>query len=161
PAPSVPMPRPGQRFTERNIRSPRGHSEANPKSTRSLRLWGARSRRDGMAGRSFSSRGGAFAIMNCWQLRQILRPWRPNMHKTVVGITSFALVALGAAGCVSKSEYNKSVQAAQTRYDALDATNTRLKSELADAGKRNEQLTADRAELERDLSTKSGELGKN
>src|SRR5215813_8884506 len=83
------------------------------------------------------------------------------MHKTVVGITAFALVALGAAGCVSKSEYNKSVQAAQTRYDTLDATNTRLKGELADAGKRNEQLMADRAELERDLSTKSGELGKN
>jgi len=83
------------------------------------------------------------------------------MHKTVVGITAFALVALGAAGCVSKSEYNKSVQAAQTRYDTLDATNTRLKGELADAGKRNDQLTADRAELERDLTTKTGELGKN
>ena len=66
------------------------------------------------------------------------------MRKTVVAITAFALVGLGAAGCVSKSEYTKTVQAAQTRYDALDATNTRLKSELADAGKRNERLTADR-----------------
>jgi len=75
------------------------------------------------------------------------------MHKTVVAITAFALVPLGAAGCVSKSEYTKTVQAAQTRYDALDADNTRLKRELAEAGKRNEQLKGD-------LTLKSGELGK-
>jgi len=75
------------------------------------------------------------------------------MRKTVVAITAFALVALGAAGCVSKSEYTKTVQAAQTRYDALDADNARLKRELAEAGKRNEQLKGD-------LTLKSGELGK-
>src|SRR3989475_5899957 len=99
--------------------------------------------------------------MDRWQLRQILGPWRPQMRKTVVGITAFALVALGASGCVSKSEYTKTVQAAQTRYDALDADNARLKGQLADAGKRNEQLTADRAQLERTLTMKSGELGKS
>src|SRR5262249_31677770 len=75
------------------------------------------------------------------------------MRKTVVAITAFALVALGAAGCVSKSEYTKTVQAAQTRYDALDADNARLKRELAEAGKRAEQLKGD-------LTLKSGELGK-
>src|SRR5213593_3213623 len=75
------------------------------------------------------------------------------MRKTVVAITVFALVPLGAAGCVSKSEYTKTVQAAQTRYDALDADNARLKRELAEAGKRNEQLKGD-------LTLKSGELGK-
>src|SRR2546427_3434696 len=58
------------------------------------------------------------------------QPWRPQMRKTVVAITAFALVALGAAGCVSKSEYTKTVQGAQTRYDALDADNARLKREL-------------------------------
>src|SRR5882762_7283008 len=83
------------------------------------------------------------------------------MRKTFVAITAFAVVPLGAAGCVSKSEYTKTVQAAETRYNALDAENTRLKSELANAGKRNEQLTADRAELERTLTMKSGELGKS
>src|SRR5215467_12230170 len=66
------------------------------------------------------------------------------MHKTVVGISAFALVAFGAAGCVSKSEYNKSVQAAQTRYDTLDAENARVKREL-----------------ERTMTSKSNELGKN
>src|SRR6058998_416898 len=75
------------------------------------------------------------------------------MRKTVVAITVFALVPLGVAGCVSKSEYTKAVQAAQTRYDALDADNARLKRELAEAGKRTEQLKGD-------LTLKSGELGK-
>ena len=83
------------------------------------------------------------------------------MRKTFVAITAFAVVPLGAAGCVSKSEYTKTVQTAEARYSALDAENTRLKSELANAGKRNEQLTADRAELERTLTMKSGELGKS
>src|SRR5438309_348140 len=83
------------------------------------------------------------------------------MRKTCVAITALALVPLGAAGCVSKSEYTKTVQAAEARYNALEAENTRLKSELANAGKRNEQLTADRAELERTLTMKSGELGKS
>src|SRR3989442_6661438 len=55
----------------------------------------------------------------------------------------------------------KTVQAAQTRYDALDTENARSKRELADAGKRNEQLTADRAQLERALTMKSGEPGKS
>jgi len=83
------------------------------------------------------------------------------MRKTFVAIIAFAVVPLGAAGCVSKSEYTKTVQAAEARYNALEAENTRLKSELANAGKRNEQLTADRAELERTLTMKSGELGKS
>jgi len=81
------------------------------------------------------------------------------MRKTFVAITAFALVPLGAAGCVSKSEYTKTVQAAEARYNALDTENARLKGELADAGKRNEQLTADRTQLERTLTMKSGELG--
>jgi len=38
---------------------------------------------------------------------------------------------------------------------------TRVKRELADAGGRNEQLTVDRAELERTLMMKSDELGKS
>src|SRR5437667_1230980 len=105
------------------------------------------------AGRSFSSMGGGLCNNGFWQLCQIPQPCRPQMHKTVVAITAFALVPLGAAGCVSKSEYTKTVQAAQTRYDALDADNTRLKRELAEAGKRNEQLKGD-------LTLKSGELGK-
>src|SRR5882724_3884418 len=75
------------------------------------------------------------------------------MRKTFMAITAFALVPLGAAGCVSKSEYTKTVQAAEARYNALDAENARLKRELADAGKRNEQLKGD-------LTLKSGELGK-
>src|SRR5256885_16640913 len=83
------------------------------------------------------------------------------MRKTFVAIIAFAVVPLGAAGCVSKSEYTKTVQAAEARYNALEAENTRLKSELANAGKRNEQLAADRAELERTLTMKSGELGKS
>ena len=55
------------------------------------------------------------------------------MRKTFVTITALTLVPLAAAGCVSKSEHMKTVQAAQLRYDALDAENARLKSELADA----------------------------
>src|SRR5712691_8217471 len=91
--------------------------------------------------------------MERWQLCQIPNMETNKMRKTVVAITAFALVPLGAAGCVSKSEYTKTVQAAQTRYDALNADNTRLKRELAEAGKRNEQLKGD-------LTLKSGELGK-
>src|SRR5437870_1866276 len=92
--------------------------------------------------------------MDRWQLTRLLRPRRPQMRKTFVAITALALVPLGAAGCVSKSEYTKTVQAAEARYNALDAENARLKRELADAAKRNEQLTAD-------LTLKSGELGKS
>src|SRR5207253_794950 len=101
-----------------------------------------------------SSTGTSFAIMDRWQLTRLLRPRRPQMRKTFVAITALALVPLGAAGCVSKSEYTKTVQAAEARYNALDAENARLKRELADAAKRNEQLTAD-------LTLKSGELGKS
>ena len=81
------------------------------------------------------------------------------MRKTFVAITALALVPLGAAGCVSKSEYTKAMQSAEVRYNALEAQNTRLTSDLADAGKRNEQLTAERTQLERTLTMKSGELG--
>ena len=76
------------------------------------------------------------------------------MRKTFVAITAFAVVPLGAAGCVSKSEYTKAVQSAEARQNAVDAENMRLKSDLADAGKRNEQLKGD-------LMLKSGELGKS
>jgi chemotaxis protein MotB len=76
------------------------------------------------------------------------------MHKRLIRITALALVPIGAAACVSKSEYTKAVQSAEVRYNALEAQNARLKSDLADAGKRND-------ELERTLSLKSGELGKS
>ena len=74
------------------------------------------------------------------------------MRKTFVAITAFALVPLGAASCVSKSEYTKAMESAEVRYNALEAQNARLTSDLAEAGKRNEQL-------ERTLTMKSGELG--
>ena len=75
------------------------------------------------------------------------------MHKTFGAIIAMALVPLAAAGCVSKSEYLKAVQSAEARQNALDAENMRLKSELADTGKRNDQLKSD-------LTLKSCELGK-
>lgn len=75
------------------------------------------------------------------------------MRKTLLAIV---VVGLVAAGCVSKGEYMKTVQAAdrldqdlhalQVRYHALEADNARV--------------TADRADLERALAAKSGELGK-
>jgi chemotaxis protein MotB len=76
------------------------------------------------------------------------------MHKRLIRITALALVPIGAAACVSKSEYTKAVQSAEVRYNALEAQNARLKSDLADAGKRND-------ELEHTLTLKSGELGKS
>jgi chemotaxis protein MotB len=79
------------------------------------------------------------------------------MRKSLVAMTVFALVPFVFAGCVSKSEYMKTVDAA----NALEVDNTRLKNELAAAGKRHDQLTADRAELERLLAARSGELGKS
>ena len=79
------------------------------------------------------------------------------MPKSVVALILFALVPLVSTGCVSKSEYMKTVDAA----NALEVDNGRLRSELADANKRNDQLTADRAELERLLAARSGELGKS
>lgn len=78
------------------------------------------------------------------------------MRKFVTAMAAFALVPLLVAGCVSKSEYMKTVDAA----NALEVDNSRLKNELTAAGKRNDQLTADRAELERLLTARSGELGK-
>ena len=82
------------------------------------------------------------------------------MRKSLLMLATFAVLPFGVAGCVSKSEYTKTVQAAEARQNALDAENARLKGELADAGKRNDQLTADRAQLERTLTMKAGELGK-
>ena len=82
------------------------------------------------------------------------------MRKTFLTITVLALVPLGTAACVSKSEYTKAVESAEVRYNALEAQNARLKGDLADASKRNEQLTTDQAQLERTLASKSGELGK-
>src|SRR5688572_28319311 len=79
------------------------------------------------------------------------------MRKSVAALTVVALVPFAFVGCVSKSEYMKTVDAA----NALEVDNARLKNELADAGRRNEQLTADRAELERLLTARSGELGKS
>lgn len=78
------------------------------------------------------------------------------MQKFVTAMAAFALVPLLVTGCVSKSEYMKTVDAA----NALEVDNARLKNELSAAGKRNDQLTADRAELERLLTARSGELGK-
>src|SRR5207253_441616 len=92
--------------------------------------------------------------------RQALRPRRPPMRKTFLTITALALVPFGATACVSQSEYTKAVDSAEVRYNALEAQNARLKSDHADAGKRNEQLAADQAQLERTLASKSGELGK-
>src|SRR3989475_7888982 len=117
------------------------------------------------ARRTLVSTGASFAIMNRWNGSLATPPGsvtrRPQMRKTFVAIIAFAVVPLGAAGCVSKSEYTKTVQAAEARYTTLDAENGRLKRELADAGKRNEQLTTDRTQLERTLTMKSGELGKS
>jgi chemotaxis protein MotB len=96
--------------------------------------------------------------MERWQFAR-LASRRPQMRNTFVAITALALVPLGAAGCVSKSEYTKAMQSAEVRHNAVEAQNTRLTSDLADAGKRNEQLTAERTQLERTLTMKSGELG--
>jgi chemotaxis protein MotB len=96
-----------------------------------------------------------------WRLRQAFATQENQMHKTFLTITALALVPLGATACVSKSEYTKAVQSAEVQYNALEAQNARLKSDLADAGKRNEQLTAEQAQLERTLALKSGELGKS
>ena len=82
------------------------------------------------------------------------------MRKRFLRITALALVPFGVAACVSKSEYTKAMESAEVRYNALEAQNARLRSDLADAGKRNEQLAADQAQLERTLTAKSGELGK-
>jgi chemotaxis protein MotB len=74
-----------------------------------------------------------------------------------MALAVLAVIPLVFGGCVSKSEYMKTVDAA----NALEVDNGRLKTELGAAGKRNEQLTADRAELERLLAARSGELGRS
>jgi len=75
------------------------------------------------------------------------------MHKSLLTITALIMIPLGVAGCVSKTEYDKAMQSAEVQYNALETQNARLKGDLADAAKRNE-------ELERTLAMKSGELGK-
>ena len=79
------------------------------------------------------------------------------MQKSRMALAVLAVIPLVFGGCVSKSEYMKTVDTA----NALEVDNGRLKTELGAAGKRNEQLTADRAELERLLAARSGELGRS
>jgi chemotaxis protein MotB len=79
------------------------------------------------------------------------------MQKSRMALAVLAVTALVFGGCVSKSEYMKTVETA----NSLEVDNARLKTELAAAGKRNEQLTADRAELDRLLAARSGELGRS
>jgi chemotaxis protein MotB len=74
-----------------------------------------------------------------------------------MAMAALAVITLVFGGCVSKSEYMKTVESA----NALEVENARLKTELAAAGKRHDQLTADRAELERLLTARSGELGRS
>src|SRR5262245_20123286 len=81
------------------------------------------------------------------------------MRKTFLTITTLSLVTLGAAACVSRSEYTMALDSAEVRYNALEAQNASLKNDLADAKKRNEQLAADNAQLESTLTAKSGEQG--
>lgn len=83
------------------------------------------------------------------------------MRKTFLVLTALTILPFGIGGCVSKTEYTKAMQSAEARQTALEADNTRLKGELSEAAKRNERLTADRSELERTLTMKAGELGKN
>ncbi|HEY7518925.1 MAG TPA: OmpA family protein [Methylomirabilota bacterium] len=78
------------------------------------------------------------------------------MQKARMALAVFAVIPLAFGACVSKSEYMKTVESA----NALEVDNARLRTELTAAGKRNDQLTADRAELERLLAARSGELGK-
>jgi chemotaxis protein MotB len=82
------------------------------------------------------------------------------MRKTFLTITTLSLVTLGAAACVSRSEYTMALDSAEVRYNALEAQNASLKNDLADAKKRSEQLAADNAQLESTLTAKSGEQGK-
>jgi chemotaxis protein MotB len=79
------------------------------------------------------------------------------MQKYRMALAVLAVIPLVFGGCVSKSEYLKTVESA----NALEVDNARLKTDLAAAGKRNDQLTADRAELERLLAARSGELGRS
>jgi chemotaxis protein MotB len=79
------------------------------------------------------------------------------MQKSRMALAVLAVIPLVFGGCVSKSEYMKTVESA----NALEVDNARLKTDLTAAGKRIDQLTADRAELERLLAARSGELGRS
>ncbi|HEY3068454.1 MAG TPA: OmpA family protein [Methylomirabilota bacterium] len=91
--------------------------------------------------------------------------------RTILSVVALALLPLGIAGCVSKGEYTKKAQTAdrldqeltglQIRYEALQRENASLKNELGTAGKENDRLASDRADLERALKAKSDQLGKN
>ncbi|MGH7277681.1 MAG: OmpA family protein [Candidatus Rokuibacteriota bacterium] len=93
------------------------------------------------------------------------------MRKTLVAVASLALIPLVATGCVSKSEYTKSVLAAdqveqelralQGRYDMLQRDNASLKSDYAGAVQQHTRGSAERVELEKALKTKSDELARN
>jgi hypothetical protein len=76
------------------------------------------------------------------------------MQKARMALAVFAVIPLAFGACVSKSEYMKTVESA----NALEVDNARLRTELTAAGKRNDQLTADRAELERLLAARSGSV---
>src|SRR5690349_7479105 len=89
--------------------------------------------------------------------RQFSPTRRHPMQKSRMALAVLAVIPLVFGGCVSKSEYFKTVESA----NALEVDNARLKTELAAAGKRNDQLNADRAELERLLAARSGELGRS
>jgi chemotaxis protein MotB len=79
------------------------------------------------------------------------------MQKSRMALAVLAVISLVFGGCVSKSEYMKTVESA----NALEVDNARLKRDLAIAGKQNDQLMADRGELERLLAARSGELGRS
>ena len=79
------------------------------------------------------------------------------MQKSRMAMAVLTVMTLAFGGCVSKSEYMKTVESA----NALEVENARLRTDLAAAGKRYDQATADRAELERLLSARSGELGRS
>jgi chemotaxis protein MotB len=78
------------------------------------------------------------------------------MRKTLLAITALTVVSVLAAGCVSKSEYMKTLTTADTLDQELRALRVRHAALQAD----NVQLTADRTELERVLSARSGDMGK-
>jgi hypothetical protein len=58
------------------------------------------------------------------------------MQKSRMALAVLAVISLVFGGCVSKSEYMKTVEAA----NSLEVDNARLKKELAIAGKQNDQL---------------------
>jgi chemotaxis protein MotB len=108
--------------------------------------------------------------MECWHIAS-LHSSQEAWMRTILAVTTLALLLLAVTGCVSKGEYTKKAQAAdrldqelaglQIRYEALQRENASLKSELAAAGKEHDRLATDRADLERMLKTKSDQLGKS